>query len=122
MARANKCADDIKDNERYDYDSFIEKLLHNVAGVQHQQIFKDYQNIHIGKPGHQLIVVKATYGCDKRRDYSGEIQELVNRNEGRLDVDGGIHTVLGDPEFHRPKTFQIEYFIRKFYDDGPRML
>ena len=109
MARANKY-------------SFIEKLLHNVAGVIHQQIFRDYKNIHIGKSGHQLIVVKATYGCDKRRDYSGEIQELVNRNEGRLDVDGGIHTVLGDPEFHRPKTFQIEYFIRKFYDDGPRML
>ncbi|KAH3742752.1 hypothetical protein Pelo_15849 [Pelomyxa schiedti] len=69
----------------------------------------DFQPVHIQAPTDtSLQVIHATYGGNQpNRDVTDKIAALIV--DESIDVDGGIHTRIGDPEPGVPKTLVIQY-------------
>jgi vacuolar protein sorting-associated protein 13A/C len=80
--------------------------------------FGDCDDVAVGMPGVHMTIVKATYGSKalgvgasmetikaNNADYTERVQKLVK--DGMLDLKGGIHQYIGDPEPGVPKRFRI---------------
>lgn len=84
------------------------------------QRWADYKRVTIGKAGGSLTILHATYGgpsCPDR-DVTDKVRRLVEFQranlgyQGYIDVSGGIHSVIGDPEPGIAKVFRVWFVIR----------
>ncbi|KAH3760697.1 hypothetical protein Pelo_7475 [Pelomyxa schiedti] len=70
----------------------------------------------VAPSGYTLNVVESTYGGDEpNRDVTASVRALVHNSTEIRAEHGGIHLLIGDPEFGVPKTFNVTY---KFLPDG----
>ena len=72
----------------------------------------DYETVDLGNRGGHLQIILAIYSSSRTthsgdNDCTSSTQELVTN--GRIKVEGGIHTKIGDPEPGRPKKFRVWY-------------
>ena len=70
----------------------------------------DYEDVNLAVPnGKQIRIIQANYSSPgNHNDFTQKFQEFVKGRES-FSHTGGIHLLLGDPEFEVPKVFSVDY-------------